>query len=67
MILDRLIQDSIVLANGAVHFIKNKRGGFWGTMAIKFDLNTDYDWVEGDFLIAILSKIGFCSYWIQLI
>ncbi|GKC44980.1 reverse transcriptase [Tanacetum coccineum] len=55
----RQIQDSMVVANEAFHYIRNKKNGIQNIMALKVDLNKAFDRVEWDFLLATLKKIGF--------
>ena len=42
----RLIQDSIVIANEAFHYIRNKKKGSQQFMALKLDLSKAFDRVE---------------------
>ncbi|GJQ99829.1 reverse transcriptase [Tanacetum coccineum] len=59
----RQIQDSIVVANEAFHYIRNKKHGKQNVMALKVDLNKAFDRVEWDFLLAVLRKMGFGDLW----
>lgn len=36
-------------------------------MALKLDMSKAYDWVERDFLEAVLCKLGFAARWIHLL
>lgn len=45
-VLNRAIQDSILLAQEVFHHLKVKRGGKRGGMAVKLDLNKAYDSVK---------------------
>jgi hypothetical protein len=38
-----------------------------GFMALKLDMSKVYDWVEWNFLEAIMRKIGFVDQWVRLI
>lgn len=64
---NRQIQDSIVIAHKAFHYLRRKRSGLIAKMAIQLDLNKVYDRVEWDFLEAILLKMGFRDSWVKLI
>ncbi|GKD68427.1 reverse transcriptase [Tanacetum coccineum] len=59
----RQIQNSIVVANEAFHYIRNKKHGKQNVMALKVDLNKAFDRVEWDFLLAVLRKMGFGDLW----
>lgn len=63
----RLIQDSMVIANEAFHYIRHKNKGNQRLMALKLDLNKAFDRVEWDFLLATLKKMGFADRWCQWI
>ncbi|OMO67823.1 reverse transcriptase [Corchorus capsularis] len=62
----RMIFDSTMIAYETVHFLKNKRIGNKGYMALKLDLSKDYDRVEWDFLESMMRQIGFSNRWISL-
>ena len=64
---NHLIQDSIILAQEAFHFLDSKKRGNKGSMALKLDLNEAYDRVEWDYLEVILRKMGLNEKWINLI
>ncbi|GJZ78991.1 reverse transcriptase [Tanacetum coccineum] len=51
---ERQIQDCMVVANEAFHYIRNKKRGKQNVMALKVDLNKAFDRVEWDFLLAVL-------------
>nr|GEV12062.1 reverse transcriptase [Tanacetum cinerariifolium] len=59
----RQIQDCIVVANEAFHYILNKRKGKHNVMALKVNINNAFDRVEWDILLAILRKMGFGDVW----
>ncbi|OMP12130.1 reverse transcriptase [Corchorus capsularis] len=64
-IAQRQIQDNILVANEAFHYLKLKKKGKKADMAIKIDMNKAYDRVEWKFLEAILHKIGFENKWVR--
>ncbi|GKA26373.1 hypothetical protein Tco_0712482 [Tanacetum coccineum] len=55
----RLIQDYMVGAKEAFHYIHNKKKGDQRVMALKLDLNKAFDRFEWDILMATCRKIGF--------
>ncbi|XP_057793280.1 uncharacterized protein LOC131009894 [Salvia miltiorrhiza] len=59
----RLIHDNILIAFEAIHSMKKKIRGKFGTMALKIDISKAYDRVSWEFLEAVLDKLGFCSQW----
>nr|XP_027124351.1 uncharacterized protein LOC113741063 [Coffea arabica] len=64
---DRQILDNVILAHEYMHYLKNKRQGKEGYMAIKLDMAKAYDRVEWHFLQAMMQKMGFCAQWITWI
>ncbi|KAF7119980.1 hypothetical protein RHSIM_Rhsim13G0172400 [Rhododendron simsii] len=60
----RMIQDSILIAHEAFHFLKRKKNGKDKFMAVKLDFNKAYDRVEWDFLEALMRKLGFAGVWV---
>ncbi|GKB64615.1 reverse transcriptase [Tanacetum coccineum] len=62
-ILGRLIQDSIVIANEAFHYIRNKKKGSQQFMALKLDQSKAFDRVEWDFFLESLKRLGFGNKW----
>lgn len=61
----RLIQDNVFVAHEAFHFMKLKKKGAEGFMALKLDFNKAYDRVGWDFVEALLLKMGFNCKWVQ--
>ncbi|KAL6133238.1 hypothetical protein ACLB2K_065475 [Fragaria x ananassa] len=57
----RQIQDNLVLAHEAYHYLKLKKYKVNHEFALKLDMNKAYNRVEWDFLEAALLKFGFCS------
>ncbi|OMO87766.1 reverse transcriptase [Corchorus capsularis] len=64
---ERQIQDNILIASEAFHYLKLKKKGQKYYMGLKLDMNKAYDRVEWGFLEAILEKFGFCQKWIKWI
>lgn len=63
----RLSQDSILIAHEAFHFLKHKKQGRKGYVALKLDFNKAYYRIQWDFLQALLLKMGFHAQWVHLI
>lgn len=55
----RQIQDNIVVAHEAFHFLKGHRRGKHSYAAIKLDLSKAYDRVQWDFLAEVMHAMGF--------
>lgn len=58
-VLDRLIQDNILLAHEIFHSFRRK-GGKSGWIAIKLDMEKAYDRLEWPFVLPMLENLGFC-------
>ena len=63
---NRTIQDNTILAHELFQTVNSKRGRK-GLMAIKIDIEKAFDRMEWNFILAILSKLGFHSTWINWI
>ncbi|CAL1366863.1 unnamed protein product [Linum trigynum] len=62
-IKDRQIIDNVLLGHELMHYLKIKKQGKKGYMALKVDMEKAYDRVEWPFLLAVLDKMGFNSIW----
>ncbi|KAL0449808.1 UNVERIFIED_CONTAM: putative mitochondrial protein [Sesamum latifolium] len=58
-VLGRLITDNVLLAFEVNHFLRTKRWGEKGHMALKLDINKAYGKVEWKFLKRVLLRLGF--------
>ncbi|CAL1356987.1 unnamed protein product [Linum trigynum] len=62
-IRERQIVENILLGHELMHYLKIKKTGKKGYMALKVDMEKAYDRVEWPFLLAVLEKMGFNSTW----
>lgn len=63
----RLISDNIMVSYEVMHYLKRKKYGKEGFMALKLDISKAYDRIEWKFLEAMLKKLGFCDWWVYLV
>jgi hypothetical protein len=60
----RSIQDNTIMAHELFNVINSKKGR-GGLMAIKIDMEKAFDRMEWNFILAILSKLGFHPTWVN--
>ncbi|CAJ2652835.1 unnamed protein product [Trifolium pratense] len=63
----RLITDNALIAMECFHWMKKKKKGKKGTMALKLDMSKAYDRIEWNFVKATLKSMGFPSNVVDLI
>lgn len=63
----RLISDNVMVSFEVLHYLKRKRVGKEGYMAVKIDLSKAYDRIEWKFVEAIMRKMGFNDRWVSLL
>ncbi|KAF7135314.1 hypothetical protein RHSIM_Rhsim08G0091800 [Rhododendron simsii] len=66
-IQNRQISDNILVAHEVVHYLKQKKKGNVGCMALKLDVAKAYDRVEWHYLEAVMRRMGFHSQWVKWI
>ncbi|KAL8119408.1 hypothetical protein AgCh_016796 [Apium graveolens] len=63
----RLISDNVMISFEIMHYLKRKKFGKEGFMALKLDMSKAYDRIEWKFLKEILLTMGFSNWWMYLI
>ena len=66
-VLDRLISDNTTVAYEMLHWLRNRRQGKIGHIAVKLDISKTYDRMEWEFLHKIMLKLGFTKRWVNLV
>ncbi|GJT41078.1 reverse transcriptase [Tanacetum coccineum] len=64
---DRVITDNAIVAFEVLHWLKNKKNGKKGSLALKVDMSKAYDRVEWPFIHSVLKKFGFPTHFTKLI
>ena len=64
---DKAFSDNILVAFETLHYMKTKKTGKVGYMALKLDMSKAYDRVEWIFLEKLMLKMGFHDNWVRLV
>ena len=63
----KLITDNVMISYEIMHYLRRKRQGKDGYMAIKLDMSKAYDRVEWGYLQAVLERLGFDTRLVSMI
>lgn len=63
----RNITDNVLVAFELLHYMKQKKKGIEGEVALKLDVSKMYDRVDWEFLIHQMKQLGFSDKWIAWI
>lgn len=66
-ILGRAIHDNTIITNEVFHHLKIKGSSRAKEMALKIDINKAYDRVERDFLLEVMTRLGFYEKCVNMI
>lgn len=63
----RLTSENIMISYEVMHYLKRKKVGNDGVMALKLDMSKAYDRIEWNCFKAILLKMRFSVWWVHLV
>lgn len=63
----RLITDNVMVGYEMIHYVKRKRRGKDGCMAVKIDMSKAYDRIEWGYQRELLCRMGFNDWWVHLV
>ncbi|KAL8155443.1 hypothetical protein AgCh_000728 [Apium graveolens] len=67
LIAGRQISDNVMMSYEIMHYLKRKKRGADGFIALELDMSKAFDRVEWEYLRAVLTKMGFNEKWVNLI